>query len=272
MLKPTLVVYACHQRTETLDLFLQHGVFEHVSVDFVVVCNNPDLNLEVPPYVTVLNRENKGYDFGAWAYGLLTNDRYKKYSSFICINTSCMGPFVPRWSPLNWVEIFLSELRDNVHLVGPTINCIRNAKHSAHVQSYAFAMTRPALDLLIDRKVFSLTTVFPNKIAAVNDGEVRMSREIISNGWNIAALVYYPREIDWTFKDKNPEDYRPFMFLGDVTFPGHFLRETTHPYECIFVKSNRGQNLPWLRSYFCMNPKQVPPTELPIPSLDAQSC
>jgi hypothetical protein len=125
--------------------------------------------------------------------------------------------------------------------------------------------------------VFSLTTHFPDKVTAVYQGEVRMSREIISNGWNIAAMMYYPREIDWTFKDKDPEDYRPFLFLGDIAFPGHFLGQTTHPYECIFVKSNRGQNLQWLRSYFCVsNPvgklvaNEV--VEVPVLRIDAQSC
>jgi hypothetical protein len=277
MLKPTLVVYACHQPNENLTLFLKHGVFEDISVDFVVVCNNPGMKVDAPPYVKIMNRENRGHDFGAWAHGLLTDNLYTKYKSFICLNSTCMGPFVPRWSPLTWVEIFLSELRDTVHLVGPTINCIHNPKHSAHVQSYAFALTRPALDLLIERKVFSLTTQFPDKISAVYQGEVRMSREIISNGWNIAALMHYPRDIDWTFKDKDPEDYRPFPFLGDIAFPGQFYGQTPHPYECVFVKSNRGQPLDWLRLYFRVgNPvgKLVADrvVEFPIPSIDAQSC
>lgn len=273
----TLVVYACHQRDECVDRFIQHGVFRDRSVDFVLVCNNPTLTFEdVPSYVTVLNRENKGHDFGAWSYGLLTDDRYKIYTTFICLNSTCMGPFLPRWCTKTWVDVFTEELTDNVHLVGPTINCITNPRHSAHVQSYAFAMTRPAVDLLIEKNLFSLTTFFPDKIAAVYEGEVRMSREIISNGWNIAAFVYYPRDIDWTFKDKSPQDYAPFAFLGDIAFPGWFYQQTIHPYECVFMKANRGQNLEWLRTYRMGNHVRErlanPVVEFPIPSIDAQSC
>ena len=271
----TLVVYVFHKENEFVRAFLDHGVFVHPHVDFVVVCNDPSLKINVPPSVTYMNRENVGWDFGGWSHGLLTEDRFKSYDAFICINSTAMGPFLPRWCTKTWVEVFTNELRGGVHLVGPTINCISNPKYAAHVQSYCFAMTRPALDLLIEKGLFSLTEFAKDKLAAVNSYEIRMSREIIANGWNIASLVYYPRDIDWTFKNASPEVYgRPF--LGDIAFPGCFHRQTIHPYECVFMKANRGQNIDWLRTYRVGNHvRELVSNEiiqLPIPSIDAQSC
>lgn len=272
----TLVLYACHEDNEFVQLFLGQGVYYHRDVDFVIVCNHPTKTIErVPFFVTVINRENIGHDFGAWSHGLLTGDRYKSYSKFIFLNSTCAGPFVSPWCSKLWTDIFLEELYGGVHLIGPTINCIRNPRHTAHVQSYAFAMDSPAVELLIDRGIFSLTTFAKDKIDAVNSYEIRMSREILAHGWNIAALMYYPRSIDWTFKDMSPEDYN-IKFLGDVTYPRMFFGETPHPYECVFVKANRGQRWDWLRTYAvgdCFRKVLPDPgVELPVPSIDAQSC
>jgi lipopolysaccharide biosynthesis protein len=271
----TLVVYVFHKQNEFVDTFLKYGIFQDPQVDFVMVCNDPTLKLDVPSYVTYMNRENKGWDFGGWSHGLLTNDRYKNYDTFICINSTAMGPFLPRWCTKTWVDVFCDELGDNVHLVGPTINCIRSPRHSAHVQSYCFAMTRTAMDRLIESQIFSVTKFSKDKIDAVNSYEIRMSREIIAAGWNIAALVYYPREIDWTFKDKTPEELG-IAFLGDIAFPGWFYQQTVHPYECVFMKANRGQNLEWLRTYRMGNHVRKlvadPIIEIPIASIDSQSC
>lgn len=243
-----LVVYAFHQNNEAVQAFIRMGL-QDSSADIVFVCNDLTLTLDVPPHVTYLRRENKGHDFGAWSHGLLTNDRYKSYEIFICINSTSMGPFTPRWCTKSWVDIFRDELVENVHLVGPTINSMNAPKDHAHVQSYCFAMTRPALDLLIDRGIFSLTTGAKDKTDAVYNYEIRMSREVIARGWNIAALVYYPREIDWSFKDKQPSDYAQIIFGGDIAFPGYFYRQTVHPYECVFMKINRGQCIEWIRAY-----------------------
>lgn len=276
-LSKTLVVYVFHKANDFVQSFLAGGVFSHPSVDFVFVCNDPTYKLpNVPAYVTYLNRENVGWDFGGWSHGLLTDDRYTAYDSFICINSTCLGPYLPRWCTKSWVDVFREELTDNVHLVGPTINCIQNPRRAAHVQSYCFAMTRPALDRLIETEIVSLTKFATDKLDAVNSYEIRMSREILAKGWNIAALVYYPRDIDWTFKDKDPEEYAPIVFLGDIAFPGWFYHQTIHPYECVFMKANRGQHLEWLRTYRVGNHvrKLVPDgiVEMPIPSVDAQSC
>ena len=244
----TLVVYAFHQNNEAVQTFIQMGLRDPTA-DVVLVCNDPAVTLDVPPHVTYMNRENKGHDFGAWSHGLLTDDRYTAYETFIFINSTAMGPFTPRWCTKSWVDIFRGELVDNVPLVGPTINGIHAPQYRAHVQSYCFAMTRPALDLLIDKGIFSLTTFAKNKEDAVESYEIRMSREVIANGWNIAALVYYPREVDWSFKTKQPRDYAPTIFVGDIAFPGYFYQQTIHPYECVFMKSNRGQCLDWIRTY-----------------------
>ena len=243
----TLVTYAFHSQNEFVDFFVKHAVFESPDVTFLFVCNHPTLKLDVPHYCMYINRENKGHDFGAWSHGLLTNDLYQSYTHFIFVNSTCMGPFVPPYCSKSWITIFTDMLNDTVKLVGPTINCISNPKFQSHVQSYMFATDREGLDLLIAKGIFSILVFPASKNHAVYDREVRMSREILSAGWNIASLTYY-RDVDFRFKDKRPDDYS-IKFLGDVTFPKLFFGETLHPYECIFVKANRGQSIEWLNTY-----------------------
>lgn len=246
-MKKTLVVYAFHKQNEFVDFFVKHGVFQDPNVTFLFVCNDPTLKVDVPSYCLYMNRENKGHDFGAWSTGLLTNNFYQEFNYYICINSSCMGPFVPPYCSINWVNIFTGMLNDTVKLVGPTINCISNPRFQSHVQSYMFATDDSALDTLIESGIFSLTEFAPSKNHAVYDREVRMSREILKAGWNIASMTYY-HGVDFRFRETYPEDYS-IKFLGDTTFPKAFFGETHHPYECIFMKANRGQNLEWLKVY-----------------------
>ena len=61
-------------------------------------------------------RENLGYDFGAWSYGLYTDDLYKNYDTFIFVNSSVVGPFLPFYFDGKWSDIFLKGLNNNVSL------------------------------------------------------------------------------------------------------------------------------------------------------------
>lgn len=71
-----LLIYAHqesdHHRQTNLNYFLRHGLSP--DLDCIIVCNGPcSLPASLPFGVSVLRRENKGMDFGAWAAGLVSS-------------------------------------------------------------------------------------------------------------------------------------------------------------------------------------------------------
>lgn len=238
-----IIVYVFHEYNERVKFFINNTIFKHPDYDFVVVCNG-NIYLDVPPYVSYINRENKGLDFGAWSYVLLTDDMYKNYDYVICINSSCMGPFLPSYcKDILWPEIFIEKLKGDVKLVGPTINDMFNPNKS-HVQSYMFAMDRDAFELLVEKGVFSLN-IFPGtKEKLIEKCEVGMSRHIIDAGYNIASIHYY-KDVDFR---NNPQ--KSCKFVGDhACVLRNFFGESLHPYEVVFLKVNRGNNMEWILKF-----------------------
>lgn len=241
----TLVLYVFHQMNERVHMFLDRAFFQADDVDFLVICNDLHLTLEVPSYVQLLRRQNVGLDFGAWGEGLMENNRFENYSHFIFLNSSVVGPFVAPYCDRRWTDVFLSKLNDETRLVGSCINAMRRPLSLAHVQSFAFAMDRPALDLLRSKHIFRN---YSTKLEAIEEGEIRMSRCILQQGWNIACFLACYKDVDFRFVSKKPSEY-PNEFLDDVAFPGWYYGQTTHPYEVLFVKANRGQDMKWLSLY-----------------------
>jgi hypothetical protein len=70
--------------------------------------------------------------------------------------------------------------------------------------------------------------------------EIGMSRKIIEKGWNIGCLMYYYKDIDFTFKTNNIFDSN--FFLGDVMFQ-NYQNVFWTKYELVFIKGNRGISL-----------------------------
>ncbi len=70
-----LALYIFHQYQERVKHFIDHAIFEDEKVYFLMICNsNTSPEWVLPPYVKTLFRRNKGYDFGGWSDGLLTDD------------------------------------------------------------------------------------------------------------------------------------------------------------------------------------------------------
>jgi len=233
----TLVTYACNEYNDRIDFFIKHGIFEADDVDFLFVINNTTLKLDVPPFVKVMNRDNTGYDFGGWSYGLLTDDNYKKYECFIFLNQSIVGPFHKDTST-RWTDVFIGGLTNDIRLFGSTISTRQDPIKFPHVQSYAFCVNQETLKFLIDKEIFSLKNIPDTKDDAIFGREIQMSLEIIKNGWNIGSLDNYYRGVDFRFKDKKPEEY-DIVWLDDFTYPNFesilFTRE-----DVLFLKGNRG--------------------------------
>ncbi len=232
-----LVLYVYHQYQERVQHFIDHAVFEDPDIDFLFICNDPTLIIDLPPYVRRMNRENQGFDFGGWSSALMTEELYDKYDRFIFVNSSVMGPYLPSYWKGKWTDVYLQGLQGNVKLFGSTINTIRNPYQMSHVQSYIFAMDKPTLEYLIECKIFSTTHYATTFLDAVYHKEIQMSRKIIEKGWNIGSLLDYYQGVDFTWTTKHHTQYR-MPFLDDIMYPS-FRGTLWNEHQLVFIKGNR---------------------------------
>jgi len=254
-----LVLYVFHEYNHRAKQFLLHSIFYDENVDFIIICNNKSINIDddvVHYNVSILYRDNIGYDFGGWSDGLLTNDLYKNYTHFIFLNSSVCGPYLPPKYRGKWTEMFLKKITGNVKLVGSTINAnlMELSKEDdpkllwAHVQTYSFSMDIIALQYLIDCGIFSNTKYVESHHHAIYEKEVQMSRVIINNGWNIGSLLPIYQGVDFTFKDKTSSDYDE-VFYDDVMYPCYENKLWVKS-DLVFIKGNR-DNLKPARVKIC---------------------
>jgi len=240
----TLVIYVFHKLNENVEYFFNNAIFKDDAIDFLIVCNSISLKLSLPnkDYVKILQRENIGYDFGGWSDGLLNNDLYKQYDSFIFVNSSVKGPYIPRDYKDHWTSIYLNGLTDTVKLFGSTINCCLSLYgpkaidpvNESHIQSYIFSMKRDTLDYLIEERIFTKRRYITNFIELIIEREFKMSRLIINKGWNIGCLMHLYKDIDFTFKTQN----KNINYLGDVMLPEYYNKLWTVE-DLVFIKNNR---------------------------------
>lgn len=237
----TLVLYVFHEVNNRVLTFFDKGLFKDDNVDFVVICNNLDIKLNLPDYVKVVKRDNKGYDFGGWSEGLLKNDLYKNYDYFIFVNSSILGPFLPSYYKGKWTDIFIDGLKDgakdDIKLYGITINCERDPLFRSHIQSFLFSVDKEILEFLIHNGIFDMDILMKNNDDVVENKEILMSRLIIEKGWNIGCLCDYYKGVDFRFKEKQPNDYE-INFLSGTMDP-MYRNIMWNEYQLVFIKGNR---------------------------------
>jgi lipopolysaccharide biosynthesis protein len=237
MLK-TLVLFVFHEYHYRVEQFIQNAIFEDDNTDFIIICNNKNIDFEVPSYVKKIVRENIGYDFGGWSEGLLKDDLYKNYTHFIFVNSTVTGPYISPQYTGKWTDIYINKLNtNNIKLIGSTINSLNIPELFAHVQSYIFAMDKTTLEYLINCEIFSMTKFVYSYGEAVFEKEIKMSRKIIENKWNIGSLFKYYDGVDFTFTEKPLSEYK--HFLNDIMFHRDWEAKIWDEYELVFVKGNR---------------------------------
>ena len=243
--KKILVLYVYHIYNNRVKSFIENCIFYDKNIDFIIISNNKNnnntFNVTKNKNVKMFFRNNVGYDFGGWSDALLTDNLYEKYNNFIFVNSSVIGPFLPSDYKGNWTDIYINGLQNNVKLFGSTINNECNPLKRAHVQSYIFSMDKTTLKYLIDCSIFSNSEYAKTQIDAINNQEILMSTKIIENNWNIGSLMTYYKNIDFTFRNKKPEDYN-IKFLDDVMYP-EYRNKIWNEYELVFIKGNRNINV-----------------------------
>jgi hypothetical protein len=251
----SLVVYCYYEKDQTyknnLIYFLRRGLLP--TIDYIFVINGQS-TVEIPSAdnIRVIRRENIGFDFGAYKDAIIQlGDDYKKYAHFFFMNTSVRGPFMLPWAEGEWTTPFIQRLQGDTHLVGTTINILLRDPDVEriltnecgltvpypHVQSQMFALTAAGFEFLRDRFFLGrpLEADFTRCVAL---GEVLMSQLILREaGWNIDCLLPEYSGLDYRTVRS---DINPSSRFGDPSYPGACFGRTIHPYEVVFIKTNRG--------------------------------
>ncbi len=247
------IIYAHYEGSPdfkaNLLFFLKTGYIEDSNINYIFVINGQStVSFPKKANVSVVYRENRGYDFAGHAEGLKLLTR--KYDYYLFINLLKSDP--------------------TVKLVGSTINiepasCIID-RISPHVQSYIFMMDDECLSFLQSEHIFDQS--YDKIIDVIVNQEIGMSEKILSNGWNISCLVPEFQGKDYRSKDLTGK------IIGNILSPTNPLGRVVHPYEVIFMKTNRNiahQELATLTHYYQRLPAEiktvvVPPVTSPNPS------
>jgi hypothetical protein len=236
----TLVLYVFHEYNDLVKKFIDKAIFKDDNIDFMIICNNLTFKIDnLPEYIIYKNRENVGYDFGGWSYGLLMDNFYKNYDNYICINSSIIGPFLPDNFNGKWTDFYINGLKDNVKLFGSTIN----KDFHPHVQTFIFSLNTETLEYLIRWQIFSLTNHYKTLWDTVINKEVFMSNLIIRNKWNIGCLIPYYKNTDFVKLIENNE-IKDNMINGhldsksDIMYNEFYKKYWTET-DIIFFKGNR---------------------------------
>ena len=237
----TLVLYVFHEYNDLVKSFIEKAIFKDDNIDFMIICNNLYYKIEnLPDYVIYKNRNNIGFDFGGWSHGLLTNDFYKNYDNYICINSSAVGPYLPKNYNGKWTDFFINGLKDNVKLFGSSIYKDFNPPH---VQTFIFSLEKETLEFLIDKKIFSLTNHYEKLWDTVMVKEIYMSDLILQNKWNIGCLIPNYKDYDFVKIIENNDVNNTIInenleYKSDIMYNEFYKKYWTET-DIIFFKGNR---------------------------------
>jgi hypothetical protein len=248
----TVIIYHYFEKNGTyrdnLTFFIANGI--HKDADyFIIISGECSISLPVIQNVKYILTKNWNNDFGG--YIKYVKDFFSSsYDYYIFINSSVRGPFLPNYIDENWSNFFTKNLKDDIHLVGASINIIPRKSREldvyydhfgylpsfAHVQTTAYALTRKAMIYLIDFGFYDVESQLSKK-DVISVYELGLSSQIIRNGWNISAIIPLYDNIDYRINlYKNENNY---FNRGDPLFADAFLGRTLSPLDIIFVKINR---------------------------------
>lgn len=243
-----LILYA-YAESETarpnLEYFLKKGL--HGAADFVFVFNGAtDANKLVPAHenVRIIQRENNCFDLGGMGEVLRKDDLWRKYKRFITMNASIRGPFLPMYTSACWTDLFLDKITPRTKLVGTTLNC----DPAPHVQSMIWATDDVGMAILLDPAFAhsaGVDDIYGTKddpvglsfchetMAQAVHTEIGSTRLILGQGYDVDVLMTAYASA------KSPQGYCEKGQFTDVLYDRKYYGSNIHPYETVFIKSNR---------------------------------
>lgn len=223
------------------------------NVDYIVVISGPH-SVELPELTNIqyIFTEPKRSDFGGYAQVINDGLNIAPYEYIFFINSSVRGPFIAPYQKQSWLEIFLAQLRsdgDDVGIVGSTICTLdSNFRHSihyqerfggaspfSHVQTMAYGLPNAVLKKLISSGFYQEDRD-STKTLAIENYEIHLSQLILQQGKNLRCLLPEFNQIDYRLPHIN---INPTSTIGDPNEVLGYFGRSVHPYEVLFVKTNR---------------------------------
>ena len=226
------IVYNLYANIDNLLFFIKNGIYENDIYDYYFINNGnypvemskkSELYLYHIKNVKIHQRENKGYDYGAYSYFI---EKYKDilytYDYFIFMNDTVIGPFFPVWfkEKYKWPILFTDMINEEYKLTGISINQIPDPI----VQGMLFCTDKIGLNILMENNIFN-NCDNETKQEIIDNHEIKSSRVISNSGFKVTSLL----KADQCNKNRQHQD--PW-------FHDHYLGKTPHPYETIFNKTN----------------------------------
>lgn len=150
--------------------------------DEVVVASPSELNDEAAEQIgdraRLLRRQNFGHDFGSWRDALEQYDWADGFDELILTNDSYVGYFRPL------AQVIREMSGKPCEVWGMT----KSWRHHEHVQSYFLYFTRPALTSRAFRRFWSDAAPATDRMAAIHDQEVGISRAMIAAGFALGSV------------------------------------------------------------------------------------
>jgi hypothetical protein len=236
----SVIIYT-YFSTQSSDYNLIYFVNKELSykdnIDYIIVINgyNYHETIQFPnlPNLTILKRENVGYDFGGHNHALKYIEKNSKnYDYYFFMNSGVIGPIIPYFTETHWTKVFIKKINDRVKLVGTTIVCLPHSDAGGYgpkVEGFFFMVDNMGLNLLKGQK--NIFCNHNNKYSAIVNGEYGLSNCILKNGFSIDCMLQKYQNIDWT----NHDNYK----LNNNKHPSRknsFYGYSINPYDVIFHK------------------------------------
>jgi len=237
----SVIIYTYFQSQSSdynLDFFVKKELSYKDNIDYIIVINgnvyNENIQFPTLDNLTILNRDNIGYDFGGHNYALEYIETTSiTYDYYFFINSGVIGPIIPHYFiETHWTNIFIKKINEHVKLVGTTIVCLPNNDDGGYgpkIEGFFFMVDKIGLKLLKDQK--NIFCDHKDKHSAIVNGEYGLSNCIFKNGYSIDCMIPKYQNIDWT----NHNNYN----LNNNIHPSRknsFYGYSINPYDVIFYK------------------------------------
>lgn len=228
--------------------FLLFGVLPELDYIFVM-SGNYSVQLPELPNVRYCFTAPKKSDFGGYAQLINEGLNLDAYANIFFINSSVRGPFIPPYHQQAWYKVFLEQMQGDIGLVGSSICTLKeDFRHSinyqarygghppySHIQTMSYVLRKEVLAKLIEDG-FYREDRDSTKTLAIEDYEIHLSQLVLKQGWNLRCLLPEFNSIDYRLPHTNPN---PTSTVGDPNEVLGYFGRSAHPYETIFVKTNR---------------------------------
>jgi hypothetical protein len=204
----SVIIYTYYSSVSSdfnLNFFVKKELSYNPDIDYIIVINGYKYNENIIfpniDNLTILYRENIGYDFGGHNHALkYIEEHLKEYDYYFFMNSGVIGPILPHYfTESHWSNIFIKKINERVKLVGTTIVCLdpRDAGgYGPKVEGFFFMTDKNGLELLKNEN-----TIFkdhPDKFHAIVDGEYGLSKCILKHGYSIDCMLPKYKNVDWT--------------------------------------------------------------------------